>query len=351
MNGGGPVPVTIGVDVGGTKVLGVALDHEGKVLGEARAPTPAGGHGPGMHAVLATIADVVDRLAAAAELTAAGSAGGVDNAGGHGGFPLGAGVPGLVDSEGRLLFAPNLPRAEGVDFAGGLAGLGGVSRVVVDNDATCAMVGEWRYGSAAGVANAVMVTLGTGIGGGLVVNGKVVHGAKGFAGEVGHMVIFPDGRACSCGQRGCWECYASGTGLGRLAEEALDGGRLDGVLALAGGVRSAVRPEHVTQAAAEGDRGALEVLDELGWWIALGLSNLIAVLDPEVVVLGGGLMQAGDLVLAPTRRSLARLLEGGQRRPGVGLLPAALGELAGAVGAAVLARGTTRDMVVQGGAY
>ena len=147
-------------------------------------------------------------------------------------------------------------------------------RTVVDNDATCATVAEWAFGAATGVTDAVMVTLGTGIGGGIIAGGHVVRGASGFGGEIGHMVVDPTGPVCPCGKRGCWERFASGSGLGRLAREAAHAGRLDEVVSLAGGDAESVRGEHVTTAAKAGDAGALAVLGELGWWLALGLSNL-----------------------------------------------------------------------------
>jgi len=221
------------------------------------------------------------------------------------------------------------------------ARLGGLA-VVIDNDATCAAVGEWVYGAAAGATDAVVVTLGTGIGGGLVVNNRVARGALGFAGEIGHMVVDPSGPSCPCGKRGCWERFASGSGLGRLAREAAHAGRLDEVLRLAGGDPEAVRGEDVTAAAAAGDAAARAVLEELGWWLALGLANLANILDPSVFVLGGGMVDAVDLVIEPVRTAFDNLVEGRAGRPEVMIRLASLGERAGAVGAALLARRDNR---------
>jgi glucokinase len=151
-------------------------------------------------------------------------------------------------------------------------------------------------------------------------------------------VVDPSGPACPCGQRGCWERYASGGGLGRLAREAAYAGRLTHVVALACGDPENVHGEDITKAAMAGDDGALGVLDELGWWVALGLANVVAMVDPQRVVLGGGLAEAGDLLLAPTRRAFARLVEGGSVRPPIEITGAVLGERAGAVGAALAAR-------------
>ena len=210
--------------------------------------------------------------------------------------------------------------------------------MVVENDGNCAVLAEHRVGAARGGDSVLLVTLGTGIGGGLVVDGRVQVGAAGFAGEVGHMMVDPNGPPCPCGSRGCWERYASGAGLARLAREAAYGGRLYAVVAIAGGDPELVRGEHVTRAAQRGEPDALAVVAELGWWVALGLANLTAVLDPGCIVVGGGLAEAGELLLAPTRRAYADLVEGGGRRPQVQIMGATLGERAGAIGAAMAAR-------------
>ncbi len=152
----------------------------------------------------------------------------------------------------------------------------------------------------------VLVTLGTGIGGGLVANGAVVRGRNGFAGEYGHMVVDPDGPRCPCGRRGCWERYASGSGLAMLAREAATARRCAAVVELAGGDPQDVRGEHVQAAARAGDAEALAVIDEFGRWVALGLSNLTNALDPEMFVLGGGLASGADLYLEPDRDLVRR---------------------------------------------
>ncbi|MGH9088041.1 MAG: ROK family protein, partial [Acidimicrobiales bacterium] len=256
-----------------------------------------------------------------------------------GALAIGVGVPGMVDRRsGVLRFSPNLPGAVGADMGGLLAERLPGATIRVDNDANCAAVAELRLGAARGADEALVVTLGTGIGGGVVSGGRVLAGAFGFAGEVGHVVVDPAGTPCPCGRRGCWERYASGAGLGRLAREAAFAGRLHDAVALAGGDPELVRGEHVTRAAAAGDPGALGVLDDLGWWVAMGLANLAAVLDPQVVVVGGGLAGVGELLLGPTRRAFAELVEGGRARPAIGVVPATFGERAGAVGAALLAR-------------
>jgi glucokinase len=209
---------------------------------------------------------------------------------------------------------------------------------VVENDANLALLAELQLGVATDGADVVMVTLGTGIGGGVALGGRILTGSFGFAAEVGHMVVDPSGPLCPCGQRGCWERFASGGGLGRLAREAALAGRLQHVVALAGGDPEAVRGEHVTTAALACDPEALAVMDELGWWVALGLANLTAVLDPARIVIGGGLAEAGAILLDPARRAFDTLVEGRGTRPEVKIVPATLGLRAGAVGAALAAR-------------
>lgn len=332
MSGGG---LSYGVDIGGTKVLGVAVTPAGEVVAETRASTPqvaAHPDEPSRGTVGADVADAVVGVVRALDAAVPGAAPT------PGRRATGVGVPGMVDRrDGVLRFSPNLPGAAGADMAHLLAERLPGSAVRVDNDANCAALAELRLGAARGAADVLVVTLGTGIGGGVVHGGRVLGGAYGFAGEVGHMVVDPSGPPCPCGRRGCWERYASGGGLGRLAREAAFAGRLHAAVLLAGGDPELVRGEHVTQAATAGDPGALAVLEELGWWVALGLANLVAVVDPELVVVGGGLAGVGELLLGPTRRAFADLVEGGRARPAVGIVPAAFGERSGAIGAALLA--------------
>lgn len=312
----GPV---VGVDVGGTKLLAVTVVG-GEVVDELRTPTPAGGD-----AIIEGVAESVAGLGARAGR-------GPD----HDIQAVGLGVAGLVDRAGVLHVGPNLPGVVDYPFAAALTRRLGLP-VVVDNDATCATWAEYELGAARDALDAVLVTLGTGIGGGLVVDGVLVRGARGFAGEPGHMVVDPAGPACPCGRRGCWERFASGSGLGRLGREAAEAGLVARVVELAGGDPEAVRGEHVTAAGREGDAGALAVLDRFGWWVALGIANLVDLLDPEVVVVGGGLVEAGELLLRPVRAAFTDLVLAPERRPPVRIVAAALGERAGAVGAALLA--------------
>ncbi|MCU4184094.1 ROK family protein [Acidiferrimicrobium sp. IK] len=331
----GPV---VGVDIGGTKILAVRLAPlarparaegeppnqggpsrgaiAGAVEAEARRPTPRDGA-----EVVARIFEVVRDLCPAAPPEA-----------------VGIGIPGLVDRGGVMRFSPHLPGLVGLPVADQLAvGLPG-SRLWVGNDATAAGWAEHRFGAAVGADDVLMVTLGTGIGGGIVSGGALNEGADRFAGEFGHMVIDPHGPLCPCGKQGCWERYASGSGLGQLGREAALGHRAPGVLARAGGDPEAVRGEHVTQAARDGDPDALGIMARFAWWLALGLANLANAFDPRVIVLGGGLIEAGDVLLGPVRKAFAELVEApGERR--VRIEAAVLGERAGAIGSGLLAAG------------
>jgi glucokinase len=299
-----------GIDVGGTKFLGIVLGPDGEVVHEDRRLTPKG---PDL--VIDALIDFAQEL------------GEWDT--------LGIGVPGLVTRSGVLRAAPNLVSVAELEVGPRVsAGLG--RHVSVDNDATCAAVAEWQYGAARGVDDMVMVTLGTGIGGGIIAGGELQRGTNGFAGEIGHIVVNPDGPPCPCGRRGCWERYASGSGLAQLAREAALGRRVDRVIELAGGDPELVRGEHVQRAAREGDERALSVIDTFGRWVAIGLVNLANILDPAMFVLGGGLAASADLYIGPIEKWFWELLYAPELRPHPALVFAHFGERAGAVGAALL---------------
>jgi len=249
---------------------------------------------------------------------------------------VGVGMAGLVDHRGVLRHGPNQPGVRELDVLGGLTERLG-DRVTVDNDGNCAMWAEWVSGAAQGTQDAVLVTLGTGIGAGLVIGGRLVRGANGMAGEPGHTTVDPNGPPCPCGRRGCWERYASGAGLARMARDAAEAGQLDGVLTRVGGDAAVIRGEDVVEAARAGDAESQVVLDELAWWTALGIANLIAVLDPEVVVLGGGLIDAADLWLDQTRRRITELTVAAGHRDLPPVVAAVHGADAAALGAALLA--------------
>jgi glucokinase len=309
--------LTIGVDVGGTKVLAVLLDGS-RVVAETRSATPTTGA-----ELLEVVAGAVESLQSEAEPRRVTG--------------VGVGVPGLVDGSGILRFAPNLPGGTELAVRAGLQARLPDVVVSVGNDATCAAWAERVLGAARGSDDVVMVTLGTGIGGGIVAGGRLLLGANGFAGEIGHMVVDPHGPPCPCGKRGCWERFASGSGLGQLGREAAVAGQARRVVELAGGDPEAVRGEHVTAAAGDGDEGAGAIMAQFGWWLALGLANLANVFDPECFVLGGGLVSADVVLLDPVRAAFTELVEAAEHRPPIRILAAELGERAGAIGAALLA--------------
>jgi glucokinase len=323
--------VAYGVDIGGTKVLGVALGTSDRLVAEARVATP--GTQPADAPFGGAVADAVTEVVAQLDAALAH-----DQSTSVGAPAIGVGAPGMVDRQGRLQFAPNLPQAHGLDWYE-LIGVRLAGRtLLIENDANFAVLAEHRLGSAQGYHHVMMVTLGTGIGGGLIVDGRVQVGGHGFAGEIGHMVVDPAGPLCPCGRRGCWERYASGGGLGVLAREAALAGTLPEVVRVAGGDPESVRGEDVSAAALAGDPGARRVVEDVGWWVGFGLANLAAVVDPECFVLGGGLVQAGDILLDAARSAYAQLVEGGERRPPTAIVTASFGERSGAVGAALAAR-------------
>lgn len=295
----------------------MVLDETGTVLAERRVATPEGAD-----AVLDAIAGVARALGCGPDV------------------PVGLGLPGLVDDRGVLAFAANLPGVADLPVRDLLQRKLIAVQVTVDNDANCAAWAEYRQGAAQGSTHGVLATLGTGIGGGVISGGRLVRGAHGFAGEIGHMVVDPDGPACPCGKRGCWERFASGDGLGRLGREAgagAGGGAAGArMVELAGGNAEDVRGEHVTRAAAEGDQGALDVMARFAWWLALGLANLANLLDPDRFVIGGGLVEVAELYLPRARLAFNELLQGADHRAEVPIVAAQLGEHAGAVGAALL---------------
>jgi glucokinase len=249
---------------------------------------------------------------------------------------VGVAAAGFVDASGRrVMFAPHLPW-QGEDVRDRLADRWGVP-VTLDNDANGAAVAEWTYGAARGARSAVMVTMGTGIGGGIIIDGRLVRGANGMAGEFGHMQVVPGGEACECGGHGCWEQYSSGNALVRFARERM--AEQPSVLEEAtGGNPDLVTGPMVTAAAEDGDLVARQAFASVGDWLGVGVANLVAAFDPEVVVIGGGVSAAGDRLLDPARTALVRSLVGAAHRQIPPLLAAQLGPEAGLVGAAELAR-------------
>lgn len=309
--------VTVGLDVGGTKILGVAVDAAGSVVAEQRRDSPEG------------FAGLLDVAAGIISEIGRGVGGAVAAAG--------VGIAGLVDTDGALRYGPNIAGMVHAPVRAALSQRTGLP-VLVDNDANLAAWGEVVLGAATGLRHVLMVTLGTGIGGGMLLDGSVYRGAYGFSGEIGHFTVARDGPVCACGERGHWEAMASGSALGRMAREEVASGRGGTILAAAGGDVDAVDGHCVAAAAERGDRSALSLLARYADNVALGLSGLANILDPERIVIAGGLVEMGALLFDPLGEAFLRHLEGVEYRPVIPVVPAVLGVRAGAVGAALLAR-------------
>jgi glucokinase len=309
------MPYYGGVDIGGTKVLVVIIDEKNNVVKSVKRSTPVN-----VESIFEIIAEIINDMAQSDKLNS-----------------VGVGIPGLVSPEGILAFSPNLKIAQGVNFSSELSKRLAMD-VFSDNDATCAMRAEFELGAANRCKNSVLITLGTGIGGGIVANSELVSGQFNFAGEFGHMIIDPYGPLCPCGRNGCWERYASGSGLGRLAREEAVAGRAKDIVKAAGGDPESVKGEHVMRSAKKKDPDALRIIDKYGWWIALGIANVSAILDPSKIVLSGGVIESHSIFIDPTRRHFGTLLEGAGYRNIPEIVPATFGERSGAIGAALLAK-------------
>jgi glucokinase len=319
--------LAIGVDVGGTKILAGVVDDEGQLSATSRRRTPS----TDPEAVADVIAELVEELRSQTGEQGAGQQGPVET--------VGIGAAGFVDRDrSTMLFAPNLAWrdeplrdkvAKRVDLP-----------VVVENDANATAWGEFRYGAGRDRAELLCLTVGTGIGGGIVLGGALYRGSFGIGAEFGHYRVVPEGRRCGCGNRGCWEQYCSGRALVREAREIATvdpryGARLR---ELGGGEPEGIEGAHVTQAAQAGDAAALECYAVIGRWLGQGLADLAAVLDPGTFVIGGGVSEAGELLLAPAREAFAARLTGHGHRPLADVWVAELGEKAGLIGAADLSR-------------
>lgn len=317
------MPTVVGVDVGGTKVMAAEVGPDGQVLRVARRTTP--GRRVEVPLLEDALTEAVQEVAAGRRLAGVGLA-----------------AAGFVDGAGeRVMFAPHLPW-RGEQVRARLSERWQVP-VFLDNDANCAARAETAYGAAVGARDALVVTLGTGIGGAVVLDGALHRGRNGMAGEFGHMQVVPEGRACECDGRGCWEQYCSGNALVRHARAGLAAGAGvgdgSGPLAdLCGGDPDAVTGPMVTRAAGDGDRVALQAFASVGEWLGVGVANLVAAFDPEVVVVGGGVSAAGDLLLEPARTALAESLVGAADRVVPPLIRATHGPEAGVVGAASMVR-------------
>ena len=312
----GAEPHAIGLDIGGTKIAGGVVTDSGRVLDRARVPTPPDDQA----ATLAALFSVLDGLRAR-----------------HPGVEaIGLGAAGLVERPGgNARWAPHnsYRRMELRRLLHERTGL----PTSVDNDANAAAWAEARFGAGAAGGDLVLVTVGTGIGGGLVLDGHIYHGEHGFAGELGHLIVDPEGDRCACGNRGCLEAMASGSTLGRLGREAAAADPAGRLATLAGQAGEPVTGEVVFAAASEGDKTALALFERVGHWLGVGIASLVTIFDPDLVVVGGGVAATGELLLAPARASFERYVHARDHRDLPPVVPARLGPDAGLVGAATLA--------------
>ncbi len=312
----------IGVDVGGTKIAAATVDASGAIRHRSRRETPA----QDVHQIVEAVSEAVTDLTGQAQ--SQGETIGC----------VGVACAGFIDVSGStVLFAPNLawrdePLKAHLEDRTGLP-------VILENDANAAAWGEFRFGAAKRVDDMVLLTLGTGVGGGIISENKVLRGAYGIAAEVGHMRVVPDGHRCGCGNKGCWEQYASGSALVREARDLVRHGSPHAAdLALrCDGDPEQLEGKEITEAAQAGDPAAVELLQDLGRWVGEGAASLAAVLDPSMIVIGGGVSAAGDLILEPARQAFARQLTGRGHRPMAQIVRAQLGNDAGVIGAADLA--------------
>jgi glucokinase len=310
--------LTIGIDIGGTKVAAGVVDEAGNVLALLRRRTPS--REPAH--VTDVVVEVVGQLRSLHEVEA-----------------VGIGAAGFVDAKrATVLFAANLAWRDAPirDEIAARIDL----PVIVENDANAAAWGEYRFGAGEGQLDVVILTIGTGIGGGLVLNGALHRGRFGIAGEPGHVRVVPGGRLCGCGNRGCFEQYCSGRALVRAAREIAQERPADAarLLDLADGDIANIDGPVVTKAAQEGDPAAVDCFEEIGRWLGQGMADIAALLDPGRYVIGGGVAEAGELLLGIGRETYAAVLTGRGYRPLADVVPARLGPQAGLIGAADLAR-------------
>lgn len=311
--------LTVGVDVGGTKVLGGVVDASGKVLATSRRDTPREG---GLE-LTKTIAAVALELMQEHSITA-----------------VGVSAAGFVSSDRKTMLAtPNIADWNGVQLEVELTKLIGLP-VVIENDANAAAWGEAKFGAGRNQAHMMMLTIGTGVGGGIVVNNELYRGAFGIAAEFGHLRVVPEGHLCGCGARGCFEQYASGSALRRHAREAISASPdlARNLLARGDGTIDGLTGQAITDAAREGDAVALAAFQTTAQYLGAGIASLAVLLDPSCVVIGGGVIDAGEILLAPTREAMKRYMPFAGKHPYPEIVAAELGNEAGLVGVADLAR-------------
>jgi glucokinase len=309
----------IGVDVGGTNLRGALVGSDGKILKRLKVSSQAS---EGIEAVIDKLVDLIKELGEGADVPG-----------------VGFGIPGIIDfKNGVITQAPNISNVSNYPIREKLhERLEGDVRVIIENDANCAAIGEWWMGAGRGLGSLVMITLGTGVGGGIILNGKLWRGAEGMGGEVGHMTIYPDGARCNCGNYGCLESYSSATGIRRMVREALSDHDSETVLReLVMEEEPGRIPEAVMKAALEGDDAAMKIWHKFGVALGIGMASLVNILNVEMIVLGGGVALAWDLFIDTAK---AELKKRGLRAPieRVSVMKSAQGDDEGIMGAAYLA--------------
>jgi glucokinase len=311
--------LTVGVDIGGTKVLGGVVDENGAVVKTARRDTPREGGA----ALTQAIADVALELMKEFAIES-----------------VGVSAAAFISADRKTILAtPNIKDWNGVNLDFELTSKIGLP-VVIENDANSAAWGEFKFGAGRGKENILMLTVGTGIGGGIVANRNLYRGSFGIAAEIGHLRIVPDGLLCGCGAHGCFEQYGSGTALVRHAREAVQAhpDQASNILNRGDGTLEGIKGDAITEAARDGDQLALSVFETTGDYLGAGIASLSVVLDPEAVVIGGGVVDAGDILLNPIRSAMKKYMPFAGKHPYPEIIAAQLGNQAGLVGAADLAR-------------
>lgn len=312
-------PIIVGIDIGGTKIATAIADTTGRLIATCRIATEVE---QGPERIIGRIVDSVHQL--------------LRDSGAAQAAAIGVGCGGPLDPDaGVILSPPNLPGWDAVPLKRILEDEFGVE-TYVDNDANAAALGEHLFGAGVGARTMIYVTVSTGIGGGIIVDGHLLHGVRASAGEIGHQTVIVDGPRCNCGNRGCLEALASGTAIARRAREALATNPNSLMVALAGGQIDSVTAQTVVQAVRENDELALKIWGDTIEYLSVGLANVIATLAPEVVVIGGGVSEAGDMLFPPLRRSVAaRVFVVPMDR--VRIVPAKLGAEVGVIGAVAVA--------------
>lgn len=313
--------LTLGIDLGGTKILTSVINPEGEMLSRDHSVTPAK-EGPDA---------VIQAIVASAERALQGASLAIDRV-----SAVGIGAPGLADTEAGLLFtSPNLPGWKDVPLRDVIQEKLKKKAFLI-NDGSAAALGEHYFGAARGVNHFIYITISTGIGGGIVVDGKVLSGFKGMAGEIGHMTITDEGPLCHCGNRGCWEALASGTALAKAAREQIEAGADTAILSFAEGKIDKVTAQTVQSAAEKGDPIANQLILKVAYYLGVGVANLINIFNPEMIVIGGGLSNMGERLFKPAHRVVEERAFNRTYRT-VRFVKAALGRNSGVLGAAAFA--------------